>query len=152
MIRSVQLEDLDDIMKIERQSFPVAWEYSVFLNICLQGGQISSGESGSLLMDVIEDNGKIVGYTVWEVDTHKAKGHILNLAIHVNERRKGKGRMLLCHAVEHMKISRIHTCHLEVRESNVAARLLYESTGFIASARIPGYYWDEDAVIYTRIL
>jgi ribosomal protein S18 acetylase RimI-like enzyme len=51
-----------------------------------------------------------------------------------------------------MKISRIHTCHLEVRESNVAARLLYESTGFIASARIPGYYWDEDAVIYTRIL
>ncbi len=152
MIRRVRLEDLDDIMKIERQSFPVAWEYSIFLNIGLQGGKVSSGESGLLLMDVIEENEKIIGYTVWEIDTHKAEGHILNLAIQVNERRKGRGRMLLSHVVEHMKTNSIHTCRLEVRESNIAARLLYESSGFVPSAKIPGYYWDEDGVIYTKVL
>ena len=149
MIRRARLEDLDEIMKIERQSFPVAWEYSIFLNICLQGGRISTGESGSLLMDVIEKNDKVIGYAVWEIDTRTAEGHILNLAIQVDERRKGKGKMLLVHILNHLKTNSVHTCRLEMRENNSAAKGLYESIGFIASGTISGYYFDEDAIVYT---
>lgn len=149
MIRRVRLEDLDEIMVIERASFPVAWEYSIFLNICLQGGQIASDESRTLLMDVIEESGKVIGYTVWETDTQLSKGHILNLAVHVDERRKGRGTMLLMNILDQLRTSNIRSCHLEVRESNVAGRALYESHGFSASSRIPGYYFDEDAIVYS---
>lgn len=149
MIRRARLEDLDEIMKIERQSFPVAWEYSIFLNICLQGGRISSGESGLLFMDVIEENDKLIGYAVWEIDTRIAEGHILNLAIQVDERRKGKGKMLLFHVLNNLKTNSIHTCRLEVRENNNAAKALYESVGFITSGTIYRYYFDEDAIVYT---
>ncbi|MGY5856405.1 MAG: GNAT family N-acetyltransferase [Candidatus Thorarchaeota archaeon] len=146
------MEDLDEIMKIERQSFPVAWEYSIFLNICLQGGRISSGESISLLMDVIEENDKLIGYAVWEIDTRIAEGHILNLAIQVDERRNSKGKMLLFHVLNNLKTNSIHTCRLEVRENNSAAKALYESVGFIASGTIYRYYFDEDAIVYTMDL
>ena len=152
MIRSARLDDLDEIMKIERQSFPVAWEYSIFLNICLQDGRISSGESGSLFMDVIEENDKVIGYAVWNIDTRMAEGHILNLAVQVDERRNGKGKMLLFHMLNHLKTTKIRSCRLEVRESNLAARVLYESNGFVASTKIPGYYFDEDAIVYSLTL
>lgn len=152
MIRKVRLEDLDEIMKIERQSFPVAWEYSIFLNICLLGGQISSGESGLIFMDVIEETNKIVGYAVWETNTRIEEGHILNLAIQADDRRKGKGKMLLSHIVAHLKANSIRVCHLEVRASNMPARRLYESNGFVVSGEIPGYYFDEDAIVYTMDL
>lgn len=149
MIRRARLEDLDEIMKIERQSFPVAWEYSVFLNICIQGGRVSSGESGSLFMDVVEEANKVIGYAVWEIDTRTLEGHILNLAIQVDERRTGRGKMMLFHMIGHLKTNSIDTCRLEVRESNIAARALYESIGFIASGKSLDYYFDESAIVYT---
>ena len=41
---------------------------------------------------------------------------------------------------------------LEVRESNLAARSLYDSMGFVLAATRPGYYTDppEGALIYWR--
>jgi ribosomal-protein-alanine N-acetyltransferase len=100
-------------------------------------------------MDVIEENEMVIGYAVWEIDSRTAEGHILNLAIQGDERRKGKGRMLLSHIVGHLKTNKIQSCRLEVRESNVPARALYESHGFVASAKIPDYYFDESAVVYS---
>ena len=149
MIRRVRIEDLDEIMVIERASFPVAWEYSIFLNICLQGGQIEAGESRVLFMDVIEESDKVIGYAVWDTNARLSQGHILNLAIHMDERRMGKGSMLLSSILDHLRTNNIRTCQLEVRESNVAARALYESNGFVASTKIPEYYFDEDAIVYS---
>lgn len=148
MIRGVQIEDIDEIMIIERQSFPVAWEYSVFLNICLHGGKIISRKK-TLFMDVMEQRGRIIGYAVWEEDLNKTKGHILNLAIRQEERRQGNGRYLLLHVINHLRLSGIRVCNLEVRESNLPARTLYERSGFIASSKISDYYFDEDAIVYS---
>ena len=58
-IRPVSLDDLDTIMEIERKSFLVAWEYSVYLRICMQNGRVLSSDRGMLLMDVFEKRGKI---------------------------------------------------------------------------------------------
>jgi ribosomal-protein-alanine N-acetyltransferase len=149
MIRGVRLEDLEEIMKIERQSFPVPWEYTIFLNICLQGGEVASSKSSLLFMDVIEESGSIVGYAVWEIDNRKARGHILNLAVRADRRRRGRGRMLLSHVINHLMVQGATACSLEVRENNFPARALYESKGFAATSRIMGYYWDEDAIVYT---
>lgn len=143
------MEDLDDVMRIERTSFPVAWEYTIFLNICFQDGEVVIDESRILLMDVIEQNSHVIGYAVWEIDTRKAEGHILNLAVAVNERRKGNGSRILAHVIDHQKTNQIRRCYLEVRESNEPARKLYESYGFSATKKIPRYYFDEDALVYS---
>jgi ribosomal-protein-alanine N-acetyltransferase len=152
VIRRVQLKDIDEIMQIERQSFPVAWEYTIFLNICIRKGQVSSGESGTIFMDVLELNNRVIGYSVWEFDRRKAEGHILNLAIHPNERRKGNGRRMLLSVVEQLITLHTKLCRLEVRESNIPARALYEASGFKPSGKIAGYYFDEDAIVYTKHL
>ncbi len=43
--------------------------------------------------------------------------------------------------------------HLEVRESNLAARRLYEKAGFLLDKRRPAYYRnpEEDALLYHLI-
>ena len=149
MIRRVQLKDIDEVMIIERHSFPVAWEYTIFFNICLRGGEIASGKTGTLFMDILEQDERLIGYTVWEIDSKTSEGHILNLAIHPDERRKGHGRKLLSHVIDDLKKREAGHCRLQVRESNNPARKLYEAIGFVASSKRPGYYFDEDAIVYT---
>ena len=66
------------------------------------------------------------------------ESEILNLAVAPEARRMGMARSLLRHALEGAPSS----WFLEVRESNLAAIRLYESTGFQASGKRPGYYSD----------
>lgn len=148
-IRPVCLEDLDDIMEIERRSFPMPWEYTTYLRICMQKGRIHSNDAGMLLMDVLESNGLVTGYAVWETDPVSTRGHILNLAIVEDERRKGYGKMLLTHVQDSLRETGMTSCFLEVREGNTPARLLYESAEYTASGRLDGYYFDEDAIEYS---
>ena len=103
-------------------------------------------------MDVMEKNGRVIGYAVWELDSSKSRGHILNLAIQQDERRRGNGRILLTHVINHLRSNGIRLCRLEVRESNIPARALYEGYGFIVSSKISEYYFDEDAIVYTLYL
>ncbi len=152
IIRPVILNDLDTIMEIERKCFRFAWEYSVYLKICLQEGRVRSSDRSLLLMDVLEIDGRIVGYAVWEIDYLSRRGHVLNLAIIGEERRKGYGRMLVHHVHKNFKDAGMTNSYLEVRESNLPARALYENSGYTISDRIVGYYFDEDAVEYSRTL
>ncbi|MFW9975751.1 MAG: ribosomal protein S18-alanine N-acetyltransferase [Candidatus Thorarchaeota archaeon] len=149
MIRRVRWEDIEEVVKIEQESFPVAWEYSIFFNICLAAGKMPSGESRWVFMDVLEKKSSIIGYAVWEIHNRRKEGHILNLAIKSHERKKGLGGLLLKHILGHLKTNGVQVCRLEVRESNLPARQLYESNGFKESSRIRDYYFDEDAVVYT---
>ena len=150
--RPTCLDDLDVIMEIERKSFPVAWEYTIYLRICMQNGRVVSNDRGVLFMDVFEKEGKIAGYAVWETDTLSKNGHILNLAIIEEERRKGYGRMFIHHVHESLKNAGMTSCYLEVRESNTPARSLYETSGYAISDTVAGYYFDEDAIEYSRDL
>src|ERR671917_341067 len=44
---------------------------------------------------------------------------------------------------------RARRVYLEVRPSNLAARALYDSLGFVQTGVRPGYYGDEDALLLT---
>src|SRR5579864_2765392 len=72
-----------------------------------------------------------------------------NLVVAPEARRKGLGKRLL-NAL--LRAARETKCSvfLEVRESNVAARDLYESAGFKQTGRRPAYYTSpsEDAILY----
>ena len=68
-------------------------------------------------------------------------------------RRRGIARKLWNAAAEMMQ-SVCTVCYLEVRESNLPARTLYESLGFVQTGYRPRYYSDpeEAAVLMTAVL
>lgn len=89
--------------------------------------------------------GFIMGYstgTDWEIE---------NFVVRPDWQRRGLGAQLLC---GYLGLARqnasVQAVHLEVRESNVAARKLYEQKGFVQVGRRKDYYHEppEDALIY----
>ena len=74
--------------------------------------------------------------------------HLLELASHPEQRRKGFARALLVALLEHAQSQHTRLILLEVRRSNVAAIALYESFGFETTGVRRGYYADtgEDAL------
>jgi [ribosomal protein S18]-alanine N-acetyltransferase len=73
-----------------------------------------------------------------------------NIAVSPTARRKGLGKRLLDALLAAAKKTNSTAVFLEVRESNVAARSLYEKAGFEKTGRRKSYYTNpsEDAVLY----
>jgi ribosomal-protein-alanine N-acetyltransferase len=101
---------------------------------------------------VIEDEAILQGFLVaheiaqeWEIE---------NIAIAGAARRRGLGTRLLGEFLKHVRSQGGTSVFLEVRESNHAARLLYEKWAFEESGRRSGYYAQpqEDAIVYRSSL
>lgn len=77
----------------------------------------------------------------WEIE---------NIAVAGPTRRRGLGTRLLGEFLDKVKAEGAEVVFLEVRESNRAARALYEKWAFLESGRRKMYYQDpaEDAVAY----
>jgi len=97
---------------------------------------------------VIEEEVTVRGFLVshevaseWEIE---------NIAIAGEARRRGVGTRLLGEFLNHARSQGGTSVFLEVRESNRAARLLYEKWAFAESGRRSGYYAQpqEDAIVY----
>jgi ribosomal-protein-alanine N-acetyltransferase len=73
-----------------------------------------------------------------------------NIVVKKSSRRSGYGRMLLHAVIAAASFQSITCMFLEVRESNLAARLFYEKLGFEFSGRRTAYYQhpSEDAITY----
>ena len=147
-IRPIHLDDLVSVIEIEKTSFPKPWDESIFFQLALNSGRFPVDENTVVIMDVMGEKGSVKGYVVWEEYRDEKHGHILNLAVHSEYRQQGKGQKLLSHSLSFMEGSGIKTCDLEVRESNLWARHLYENAGMTAVDRRVGYYESEDAIIY----
>jgi ribosomal-protein-alanine N-acetyltransferase len=96
---------------------------------------------------VIEQDEKIMGFIVgqalgseWEIE---------NIAVTGDARRRGLGSHLLGEFLHHVRDSGGKAVVLEVRESNTAARALYEKWAFILAGHRKNYYQEppEDALI-----
>ncbi|MFW9845982.1 MAG: ribosomal protein S18-alanine N-acetyltransferase [Candidatus Thorarchaeota archaeon] len=147
-IRHVRVVDISQVVSIEESSFPKPWDTDVFRILASWGGRVSVQRGKTVYMDVIVDEDSVLGYIVWQEDRDILQGHILNIAVIRSMRRRGVGRVLLKHAFETMRGHDIKECMLEVRESNTAAQALYASGGMTLSRKEPGYYEEEDALIY----
>jgi ribosomal-protein-alanine N-acetyltransferase len=97
---------------------------------------------------VIEEESVLQGFLVaheiaqeWEIE---------NIAIAGAARRRGFGTGLLGAFLDRARAEKGTNVFLEVRESNHAARLLYEKWSFEESGRRSGYYAQpqEDAIVY----
>ena len=128
-IRAMWPADIPDVMRIERQSFGMPWQESTFRALMRR-------PSVSLL--TAEADGVVVGFAVLWFSADE--GELGDLAVDPEQRGRGIGRTLLDRSIEEARLRGAGTLYLEVRESNEAARLLYESAGFETVGRRTGYY------------
>jgi ribosomal-protein-alanine N-acetyltransferase len=97
---------------------------------------------------VVEDDGAIRGFLVARFTA--AECELENLAVAVGHRRGGFGLQLVQALIAAARQRNIERILLEARESNVAARALYEKVGFQLTGRRKAYYSHphEDAFLF----
>lgn len=137
--RRMNLEDIDQVLEVEHQSFTLPWSREAFLN------ELTFNKYAVYL--VIEDNGKVVGYCgSWIVID---ESHITNIAILPEYRGKKLGEALLQKMIEVSLSLGTVQMTLEVRVSNQVAISLYEKFGFQKGGIRKSYYTDnhEDAYV-----
>ena len=135
----MRLEDLDEVLAIERASFSMPWSRGAFLYE-LQQNRVARCR-------VMRQGGGIVGYLcVWEIADEI---HVTNVAVHPTRRRQGIARTLLAGLLAEAQARDVRLIVLEVRPSNREAISLYGSFGFRVTGRRRGYYYDtgEDALV-----
>jgi len=113
-----------------------------------QYDRVFGGDAPRRLALVIEEQAALQGFLVahevaqeWEIE---------NIAIAGAARRRGLGTRLLGEFLDRVRAEGGTSVFLEVRETNHAARLLYEKWAFEESGRRSGYYVQpqEDAIVY----
>ena len=140
-IREMQLDDLEEVMEIENDSFSKPWTETGFFSFLIRN---------DTLFLVAEENDSICGYcgVVMAAD----EGDITNVAVAKQCRNQGIGGMLiaeLIHRTEEVGVSRLF---LEVRVSNQPAIHLYQKMGFEQNGKRKNYYESpvEDALLMMR--
>ena len=138
VIRNMSEEDLEQVCKIENETFTSPWSYHSY-------EQVINNENNLFL--VAENKGVIVGYCGYMGVLDE--GQITNVAVKKEYRGKNIGYRLM-ESLLHGGIERgIRAFTLEVRVSNEKALNLYERLGFIREGIRKNYYMSpkEDAVI-----
>lgn len=139
-IRPMTANDLDDVLDIERQSFPKPWTRGMF-----ESELRNPVSFANVLKAEFEGKETLVAYIIYWVIHGEA--HILNIAVDPRFRRKGAAAFVLGTALEQMRRNLVYEVFLEVRRSNAAARELYGKFGFRESFERKNYYGDEDAIV-----
>lgn len=141
-IRAMGFDDIDQVVAVERQAFPVPWSRAAF--------EIELTENSLAHYLVAEVDGAVVGYCGMWIILDEA--HLTNVAVLAEFRGQGIGRCLLTTLMEYARLQGATCMTLEVRRSNSAAQRLYGRLGFVARGLRRQYYTDtaEDAVIMWR--
>jgi [ribosomal protein S18]-alanine N-acetyltransferase len=140
-VRPATVADVDAMMGLASHAVTAShWPRQRYVDL------FGSGSRRQAL--VIEENAVVQGFLAagsvgedWEIE---------NLAVAGMARRRGLGTRLLGEFLNLARRAGARLVYLEVRESNAAARALYEKWAFVENGRRPGYYRDpdEDAVLY----
>lgn len=141
-IRKAGMWDIPAIFAIEKESFPTPWSRLTFL------AELNQPVSHFLVIGPSPPAPReIWGYIIFWVAADEM--HLLNLAVHPKQRRRGLARVLLTAGLDRARTLGVKVAWLEVRPSNAAARALYESFGFKEVGLRPQYYDDtnEDAIL-----
>jgi ribosomal-protein-alanine N-acetyltransferase len=141
MIRPFSLTDLDRILQIEHLAFPKSpYDGMTFVQLhWLHPGTfwVYVGEGSKREQD------QLLGYLIFS-----REGHIISIAVHPHDRKKGIGKELIEEAIQRFHFNRLWA---EVRRSNGGAQTFYLKLGFKIVDEIPNYYGNEDALIVTWI-
>ncbi len=137
--RFMEVEDIDDVLMIDQQSFPNPWSRETFYQ------EIMFNDHALYLLMICND--KIIGYSGMWIIADEA--HITNIAVLPAYRGQKLGEALLKKTIEVAKSYEAAVMTLEVRVSNEIAQNLYEKFGFQIGGLRKRYYTDnnEDAYV-----
>ena len=156
MIRPATLADIPSILGLERQCATAAhWTEAQYRQALESDGPTRlllvahNSPSTSSGLEVSAGAGtNMLGFLValhlapeWELE---------NIVVAPSARRRGVGKQLMDALSSAARRTNSGSVFLEVRESNAAARTLYEKAGFEQAGRRKSYYTNpmEDAVLY----
>ncbi|MBT9164847.1 MAG: Ribosomal-protein-alanine acetyltransferase [candidate division WS2 bacterium] len=140
-IRLMVMEDLPQVITIERESYRSPWSLDDFVR------EITANTRAQYFV-ALEDN-LIVGFVgTWLLAD---EGHITNVAVTPEKRGKGYGKILTLEALKSLQEKQASYVILEVRASNKIAVNLYKSLGFRVTQLRKGYYMDNNEDAYVMI-
>ena len=150
LVRKATIQDAAEMIRLERQCPTTThWTEQQYLDLLAAG---SESPTRLALVAQEDSSSALAGFLVarhsppeWELE---------NIVVAPEVRRTGIGRKLMDTLLVQARQTNSEAILLEVRESNTAARRLYEGLGFSETGRRKAYYTNpsEDAVLYSRIL
>ncbi len=143
VIRVAEERDIKPMADLDRICFAEPWSEEAFKSDIM--------ENDRAFYIVAEIDGRLAGYAgLWVIVD---EGHITNVAVAPENRRKGIGRAIVATLIEVAEENGLNSFTLEVRESNLAAQALYREFKFKPAGIRKGYYLDngENAIIMWRI-
>lgn len=138
LIRKMVVNDLEEVCKIEQESFSMPWTKEAISD---------SLKNENNVYLVAEYAGRIAGYCgMWNI---AGEGQINNVAVDKAYRGKGIASKMMKVFIEEGRKKNLIEFTLEVRESNLAAIRLYEKAGFQKEGMRKDFYDSpkENAVI-----
>ena len=142
-IRRMTKEDCTQVAEIEAASFSMPWSLGAFTETV---------EKENFRYFVAEENGEILGYCGFLFVLDEAE--IPNVCVKEAARKRGIGAKMMRVLLDDARSLGMAVLYLEVRESNQAARRLYESLGFVENGIRKNFYAQprEDAILMSKTL
>jgi ribosomal-protein-alanine N-acetyltransferase len=141
-VRPATVADLSAMIELEKRSATAAhWSRGQYKALF----RASDPERVAL---ILKEEGELRGFVIARVVAEEWE--IENIAVANSARRRGLGTRLLGELLDLARTKGAKAVFLEVRESNRAARALYEKCAFLETGSRRGYYADpeEDAILY----
>jgi ribosomal-protein-alanine N-acetyltransferase len=142
--------DLDEIARIELESFPAPWKREFFASELVEPHRyvrVLARDPGDAPPLGGDGGAPRIGGYLFAVSLYE-EFHINKIATDLRLRHQGYGRVLLEDALARARSMSSAAVTLEVRVSNDAARQFYRSYGFAEAYRRRNYYQDgEDALV-----
>lgn len=142
IIRQMDKKDIEQVERIEKEIFSIPWSAHSFEDAAMTKENIYL---------VCECNGAIAGYCgLWTV---LGEGNITNMAVDKEYRKKGIGEALMKEMEKRGRQKDVDIFFLEVRQSNAAARRLYDKMGYKEIGTRKRFYERpvEDAIVMSKM-
>jgi len=162
VLRHMRMEDIPQVVAIDRASFPTPWSSSTYKF------EISNRDTSHMVVLETHESNSASGRGLWGF-VHRLRGmpttnqvigyggcwliageaHISTIAVLPEFRGRGLGELLLAGMLQCAINLRSEYSILEVRESNASAQALYRKYEYRVVGRRRGYYRDnnEDALL-----
>lgn len=140
-VRLLGVDDLPDVMELERQCFRTRWTREQFL---------LGLERGAFHILGIRERGVLIAYAAYSVIVDEME--LMNIGVHPFYRRNGHAAALMGEMLRRCEERGVVAGFLEVRTSNRGAIALYKRFGFEQKGVRKGYYPDngEDALLFRK--
>ena len=142
IVRRMTVEDVPQVVEIDRASFSLPWTERAFHY------EVTENSAARCWVSETGDRQVAAMLVLWMI---LDEAHIATIATHPNFRRKGFAKRVLVEALRSARKEGALSALLEVRANHIVAQKIYHDLGFVDVGLRHQYYRDngEDAILMT---